>query len=136
MCPNLKILTLNIRNGKDINKEPGPAPFWDDDVGGLSKKDDMEKIDVIVGKVVKGLPTLRELKLGEYRMWTRLWSDEGTVNDEWGTSLRWEEYVKERYAKRVKENVKISGRAENRTVGDGGVFTTGTHCGGGNLSGR
>lgn len=138
VCLGLKILTLNIRNGKDIDGEPGPAPFWDDDVDDLSGKGDMEKIDVIVGKIVKGLPSLRELKLGEYRMWTRLgsWSDDGTINDEWGTSLRWEQFVKERYAKRFKENVKISGRAKVRTGGDGGVFTTGNHCVGVNLRGR
>lgn len=82
MCSDLRILTLNIRNGEDINEEAGSAPFWDDDVGDLSEKDDMEKIDEIVGKVVKGLPTLRELKLGEYRMWTRLSADEDTVIDE------------------------------------------------------
>lgn len=95
----------------------------------------MEKIDEIVGMVVNGLPTLQKLKLGEYRMWNSLTFDEGTFNDNWGTSLRWEQYVKERYAKRVKENVKISGRAKTRTGDDGGVFPTGNHYGGGgNLS--
>jgi hypothetical protein len=116
LCPNLKILTLNIRNGNDINKEPGPAPFWDDDFGDLSGKDDVEKIDEIVGMVMKGLPTLQKLKLGEYRIWNRLTFDEGTLNDDWGTSLRWEQYVKDRYAKRVKEKVKISGRAKIEQV--------------------
>lgn len=71
----------------------------------MSGRSDWEKIDEIVGKVVHGLPTLQELRLGEYK--TPFKSEPGgETADGWGTSLHWMEAVRERYGRRIKEEVR------------------------------
>ena len=105
VCTGLRELTLNIRTGKDIGERGYSVGYWDDE-GDVeaSEKHDMERIDGIVRNVVDGLPTLRKLRLGEYKVEMRV---EGAT-DEWGKSIRWVDYVKERYAKRVKKEVQLS----------------------------
>ena len=106
VCTDLRELTLNIRTGKDIGERGYSVGYWDDEGDGeASEKHDMERIDGIVRNVVDGLPTLRKLRLGEYKVEMRV--EEG-ASDEWGKSIRWMDYVKERYAKRVKKEVQLS----------------------------
>jgi hypothetical protein len=108
VCVNMRKLTLNIEKGKDFSKiSARDCPCWDNGLWDVSGRSDLEKIDEIVGKVVRGLPNLRELRLGEYKTPFKLESSGETVEG-WGTSFYWMEDVKERFAKRTKREVKNS----------------------------
>ncbi|PMD33068.1 hypothetical protein L207DRAFT_535765 [Hyaloscypha variabilis F] len=63
----------------------------DDDVRGDEGKSDEEKLDRIVGRVVKTLPGLQHLQLGDYK------TVPIPVQDvKWGKSARWMEIVRQR----------------------------------------
>ncbi|KAE9365591.1 hypothetical protein N431DRAFT_447233 [Stipitochalara longipes BDJ] len=98
ICKNLRSLTLHLGYDDEcINMTKtvtylGSIPLAeDDDVRGDEGKSDEEKIDGIVGRIVRELKRLKHLQLGDYKKAVIQIDDV-----KWGKSARWMDIVRQR----------------------------------------
>ncbi|KAE8445534.1 hypothetical protein EG329_013297 [Mollisiaceae sp. DMI_Dod_QoI] len=89
VCHHLKKLTIQQVEGKLQEWEWLPP-----DRSGIT---DEERVDQAIGKLVENLPSLEELQLGQYLRKPV----KPTIMQEWGKSLRWEVFVKDRSLQRA-----------------------------------
>ncbi|KAE8445536.1 hypothetical protein EG329_013299 [Mollisiaceae sp. DMI_Dod_QoI] len=90
VCLNLRKLIIHQGDNDDL---------WEDDVDhhtGLSNDD---RVDIIIGNVVKAMANLEELQLGRYHFIP----NEEDVLEQWGKSIRWENFVDQRLQDAVRK---------------------------------
>ena len=118
VCKDLRSLTMHIGYDKEcirMGKMPGgsldhsfPLTFADD-ASGDERKTDEEKLDRIVGRVVKGLSGLQHLQLGDYKK-----APIPAQDLQWGKAARWGVLVKTRNeGENIREFFEIHDGLEN-----------------------
>ncbi|KAN0102283.1 hypothetical protein V8E51_012793 [Hyaloscypha variabilis] len=83
VCPNLRKLVVHQGHNNAL---------WDDDLDGAMGLNNEERVNVAVEKLVRGLPTLQSLQLGNYHFVP----SEDEILEQWGKSLQWEGWVEDR----------------------------------------
>ncbi|KAI9647632.1 hypothetical protein NHQ30_004017 [Ciborinia camelliae] len=94
VCTDFRKLTIHNKDEQPHYKNS----FWDVSFGDPQLESAEDLVDEIVRGVVEGLPTLRELQLGDY---IKVPGREYKYADTWGKSLRWMSFVERRHQSQI-----------------------------------
>lgn len=76
--------------------------IWNEDAYNKSGMADEERIDEVVGKVVRDLDSVEVLQLGVFKSFQKPeYRENWEYEDEWGQSARWMEIVRKRAEERL-----------------------------------
>lgn len=107
VCPNITELTLHQKEGVQL---------WDDDLDNKFGKSDNQRIEEVMEKVVKGLPYLQVLHLGNY-LYSPSFLGKG-LDKPWGSSVLWVDFVDKRHKDRLRAEAEKRIRVEKKVAAE------------------